>query len=66
MIVYINTITIPLFLEFSNLATILLSYMVKIMFISILMKNLKKIENNFWGGVDISIGDVETAIQDEF
>ena len=36
------------------------------MFISILYENIwKQIKNHIFGGVEISIGDVETAIQDE-
>ena len=41
--------------------------MIKMTFISIFIKNHKKnLKNQFFGGVEISIGDVETAIQDEF
>ena len=41
--------------------------MIKMTFISIFIKNHKKtLKKQFLGGVEISIGDVETAIQDDF
>ena len=41
--------------------------MMKMMFISIFLKKIiKNLKKQILGGVEISIGDVETAIQDEF